>query len=95
AFQPPPVIPSLPTLGGTGAVSPFNFGGTGFPGTPGSTSPGLLPTVATGTAAGIPISAILLALALGVAAVGAGGMRRFAEMATTAPAAERCELEKT
>jgi hypothetical protein len=51
--------------------------------------------VAVADAKGIPISALLLALAIGLAVVGAGGLRRFAEAATTAPALERCELEKT
>lgn len=92
AFVNPPLVP--PVLpGGGGIFPPVDFGGSGT--LPPSQGPGILPTVSLGDARGIPISVLLVALALGVAAVAAGGLRRFAEAATTAPIVERCELETT
>jgi hypothetical protein len=93
AFAAPPLVPPI-LPGATGGIfPPVDFGN---PGTlPPSQGPAILPTVNLGDARGIPISALLVALALGIAAVAAGGLRRFAEAATTAAFVERCELEKT
>jgi hypothetical protein len=92
AFTPPPLGGVIPSLA-TGGLGPINFGGTGFPGT---TTPGtsFLPTGSIRTASGLPITALFVGLALGLAVVGAGGLRKFAEAATTAPLVEPCPLEK-
>ena len=93
AFTAPPILaPGGPPLGGT--FPPGDFSG-GFTDSPPGTAPGFAPTGTRITAEGLPISALLLILAFGLAAVGAGGLRRFAEAATTATVAERCELETT
>ncbi|HJP65367.1 MAG TPA: hypothetical protein VKA30_03585, partial [Actinomycetota bacterium] len=91
AFTPPGITQQLPPLGG--GVGPIDFGGTGFP--PATTPPSsLLPTGTVKTASGLPITALLIGLALGLAVVGAGGLRKFADAATTAALVESCPLEK-
>jgi hypothetical protein len=93
AFTPPPILPPLgPTIGGTFPTGDFTGG---FTTPPSGTTPGFVPTGTLITAKGIPISTLLLILAFGLAAVAAGGLRRFADAATTASVVERCELEKT
>jgi hypothetical protein len=85
----PPVGPLLPGAGGP----PFGFDGT-IPTTTQPGTGGLVPTSQLATASGLPITALLLGLAMALAAAGAGGLRRFAEAATTAPPADPCPLEK-